>query len=389
VNHYYLYLFDPEFGPAFLKICGYAPWSGKVWLNGHEWAKRQLEKRGLAFTALHNGFRTVADPLLLQQLCDQLGPREIEAFLQRCTERLPLPMNAADRAAGYRYRLSLMQVEVSDTRVFDRPLRGRQWFEATIRDQLSLGRPSEVALLFERRISRRTPGRFLTRVIHEDTTPALKIEYKRCTVKQYLKQGRALRTETTVNDTYDLDIGRSLANLARLREAGDQINARLLAHERTGEEARLAGSDLAELVLPRHAAGRRVPALRFGDPRVIALLAALVQLCYQAAGFRHAQLRRSVAALLGCAPEEYSRAQMTYDLGRLLAHGFIERERGRHRYRLTTNGLRVAGCLTKLNDRLLAPALVRATQTSPPHHSRWAAFDAALDALSAEAQIAA
>ncbi len=389
VNHYYLYLFDEQFGPAFLKICGYAPWSGKVWLNGHEWAKRQLITAGVAFEPLDNGFRTVADPAALQRICGRLGPREVEAFLGRWTGRLPLPMNAADRADGYRYRLSLMQVEISDTRVFDRPLRGRQWFEATIRDQLSLGRPSEVALLFERQVRRTTPGRFLTRIIHQDTTPALKIEYKRCTVKQYLKGGRALRTETTVNDTYDLDIGRSLANLARVREAGDRINARLLTHERTGEEARLAGSDLSELVLPHRVQGRRVPSLRFGDPRVIALLAALVQLCYQAAGFRHAQLRRSIAALLGCAPEEYSRAQMTYDLGRLVAHGFIEREQGTHRYRLTPHGARVAGCLTKLNDRLFAPALARATQGSPPHHPRWAAFDGALDALFQDAQVAA
>jgi hypothetical protein len=208
-------------------------------------------------------------------------------------------------------------------------------------------------------------------------------------VKQYLKGGRALRTETTINDTYDLDIGRSLANLGRVREAGDEINARLLARERTGEEARLAGSDLSELVLPHRAGARRVPALRFGDPRVSALLAALVQLCYQAAGFRSAQLRRSVAALLGCAPEEYTRARMTYDLGRLAAHGFIEREPGTHRYGLTARGARVAGLLTKFNDRLLAPALARATQGSPPHHSQWAAFDAALVALTAEAQIAA
>jgi hypothetical protein len=158
VNHYYLYLNDEEFGPSFLKICGYAPWSGKVWLNGHEWAKRQLTKAGVSFEPLDNGFRAVADPAALQRICRELGPREIEGFLARCTQRLPLPMNAQDRSDGWRYRLSLMQVEISDTRVFDRPLRGRQWFEATIRDQLSLGRPQEVALLFERTVSRRTPG---------------------------------------------------------------------------------------------------------------------------------------------------------------------------------------------------------------------------------------
>jgi len=90
---------------------------------------------------------------------------------------------------------------------------------------------------------------------------------------------------------------------AAARPAAVRGHTRLSAHERTGEEARLAGSDLGELVLPRRANSRRIPAPRFGDPRVIALLAAPVQLCYRAAGFRHAHLRHSVAALLGCVPQ--------------------------------------------------------------------------------------
>ena len=45
VNHYYFYIDDQDFGPLFIKICSYAPWSMKLCLNGHEWAKRQLEKK--------------------------------------------------------------------------------------------------------------------------------------------------------------------------------------------------------------------------------------------------------------------------------------------------------------------------------------------------------
>jgi predicted MarR family transcription regulator len=142
-------------------------------------------------------------------------------------------------------------------------------------------------------------------------------------------------------------------------------------------------------VLPRRQGTRRIPALRFGDPRVIALFAALLQLSYQAAGFRHAQLRRSVAALLGRALEGYSTAQMTYDLARLAAHGLIERQARTHRYRPTAEGLRIAAILTKLNDRLLAPALARATAIASPHQPRWESFDRALRGLCEDAQLAA
>jgi len=186
VNQYYLYILDDEFGPSFIKYSGYAPWCGRVWLNGHEWAKRQLGKRGIAFEPLDNGFRSVADPSALAEICAGLGPREVDQFFDRWTTALPSPLGPQDRADGYRYSLSLLQVEVADTLVFDRPMRGRQFFEALLRNELALGRPSQISLLFGRRITRATPGHFRTRIIDEDTTVAMQVEYKRATLKQYL-----------------------------------------------------------------------------------------------------------------------------------------------------------------------------------------------------------
>ena len=390
VNQYYLYIRDAEFGRSFIKFSSYAPWGGRLYLNGHEWAKRQLGKRGVRFRSLDNGFLSVADAGALAEVCAALGPNQISAYFARWSTALPLPIGPAERRDGYEYRLSMLQVEVADTRVFDRPLRGRQWFEAVIRDQLSLGRPSEVSLLFGRRISRRTPGTFRTKVIHLDTAPAIRIQYKRCAVKQYLKEGRALRTETTFDGPAEVDIGTSLRNLPRVVALGQEINARLLEHERASEEARLSGRDLAALVLPGRQDGRRIPALRFGDPRVSALLAALSQLGFEAAGFRHAQFRRSVAVLLGGEPEEYTRARATYDLARLRAHRLVSHAPRRHRYRLTADGLTVAAFLTKLNDRVLAPGLAHCTgERSPAPSPTWGRFDQLLDQLCRDAQLAA
>src|SRR5580692_13028877 len=78
VNHYYFYIDDADFGPLFLKICSYAPWGIKLCINGHEWAKRQLDKRGIGYEALDNGFLSCADPVRLQQICDSLGPEDID-----------------------------------------------------------------------------------------------------------------------------------------------------------------------------------------------------------------------------------------------------------------------------------------------------------------------
>src|SRR5215212_3488319 len=184
VAHYYVYFVDEEWGPGFLKICGYAPYTLKLCLNGHEWAKRQLTQQGIAFEALDNGFRSCADPVALQALCDRLGPADFQACLDRWLAKLPLPLGAADRRAGFEYQVSILQLEVSRTQVFDRPLRGREFFEEVIRDHLDLGRPSRVQLLFDRKIVKTTPGKFATRIITDRVIPSLHVQYKRCDVKQ-------------------------------------------------------------------------------------------------------------------------------------------------------------------------------------------------------------
>jgi len=57
VTCYYFYLWDADFGPAFIKVCAYFPYPAKIWVNGHEWAKRQAARAGIAFTELPAGSR--------------------------------------------------------------------------------------------------------------------------------------------------------------------------------------------------------------------------------------------------------------------------------------------------------------------------------------------
>ncbi|MCW3820465.1 hypothetical protein ONA91_39145 [Micromonospora sp. DR5-3] len=121
VTCYYFYLWDTDFGPAFIKICAYFPYPGKIWFNGHEWAKRQAAKAGISFRELSNGFAACEDPHALQDICDRLGPGTITVFAERWSARLPLPFTPADRAAGYWWDISMRQIEVAKTIVFTAP----------------------------------------------------------------------------------------------------------------------------------------------------------------------------------------------------------------------------------------------------------------------------
>jgi hypothetical protein len=392
VNHYYIYVIDPEWGPAFIKICGYAPYTMKLCLNGHEWAKRQLQRQRLPFTALDNGFLSCATPDTLQTTCNRLTEADVEAFFTRWLTQVPLPLTAAHHARGFTYQLSMLQVEVSRTQVFDRPLRGREFFERVIRENLDLGRPDQVQLLFPRKITRATPGRFTTRVITTGVNPSLHIAYKRCHIKQYFKEERALRTETTFNDTYDFGIGRRLSNLSYLRTLGDHINRRVLETESLADDCGLAPAQLADLVQPTQTAdGLPAPALKFGQPRVTAVLNALCHFLWTADGLTNAQLRPLVASLLGTS---YTTRQMGYDLRRLTRKGVVKRLDHQKRYVLTPYGRRVALFLTKVHARVLRPGLQAldltfTTQVPPALRTTFTALDHAIDAHVAEAHIAA
>ncbi|MCI0688889.1 MAG: hypothetical protein L0Y54_16905, partial [Sporichthyaceae bacterium] len=165
INHYYFYGVDDDFGPFFLKFCSYFPYTARLCINGHEYAKRQAAKVGIGFEPLDNGFAAVADPGAVQAICDGLTEDRIDALLRKWLARLPHPFTATDRAAGYRYDISVLQAEFSLTQMLDTPVSGRIFFEQVIRDNLDLGRPDRVSLIFARRVPRNTPGRFRTRVI--------------------------------------------------------------------------------------------------------------------------------------------------------------------------------------------------------------------------------
>ncbi len=356
VNHYYIYAVDRDFGPFFLKFCTYFPFNAKLCLNGHEYAKRQLARKGIAFEALDNGILSCADPARLQQICDGLSAEKIDSLLRKWLRLLPHPFTGADRQAGYRYDISILQAEFSLTQVLDRPVHGRLFFEQVIRENLDLGRPEEVRLIFNRKITRRTPGSFRTRIVTHDVTPSLNVYYKNTRIKQYHKENRALRTETTINNTYDFGIGKRLHNLARLRAVGFAANRRLLEIERLSHDCMLTEETFQSINGAVTAGAQRASGLRFADPRAHQLLQALIVFRQIADGFRCNDLRRHLAALSGRAPEQISQGAMSYQLRRLRLHGFIKRPPKSFRYLVTDFGWRAALFFTQAYNRILRPA---------------------------------
>jgi hypothetical protein len=398
INFFYFYCVDADFGPFFLKFGTYFPYTAKLYLNGNEWAKRQAAKAGIGFTPLDNGFAACDDVAAVQAICDSLGPTQIDALLRKWLRILPHPFTPQDEAAGYRYELSVLQAEFSLTQMLDRPVSGRIFFEQVLHDNLDIGRPDQVSLVFHRRIIRTgqhaTPGRFRTRVITAGVVPSLHIDYKNTKIKQYHKEGRALRTETTINDTHDFGLSKRLTNLPALRQIGFSANRRLLGVQRLSHDPIRGAATFTHLTAPIITdTGARIPGLRFGDPRVHALLQALLIHRLLPHGFTNRDLRALVAPLLGTPTEDITAGKMTYDLRRLRAHGLIARIPHTRRYQITDTGLTQALLFTHAHDHLLRTGLAEITDPDPPAPSRLRAADrayhAAFDELARYAHLAA
>jgi hypothetical protein len=354
VGVYYFYVLDQDFGPGFIKICTYFPYPAKVWLNGHEWAKRQAMRAGIPLQALSNGFASSPEPRRLQKVCEGFHPRHVQAFFDRWMKVIPTPLSEADRGAGYWWELSMRQVEVSRTLVFDDPRRARSFFQALLAENIDIGRPEQVAVVFARQVRKTTKEPFRTRVFSAGSDVKIDFAYKHSRVKQYLKDGRALRIEAVINKPSDLGVLARLEHLPLLIAKARAVNQRLLMIERAGQSCAIGSALFERIHQPYHREGQRTGALRFGDQRAMALAGALHSVLHAVTGFTNKSLRGHVAGALG---QDYSASKMSYDLRRLRLHGLIRRLPHSNTYILTPEGIRVAVFYSKLQNRLLRPLL--------------------------------
>jgi len=395
VSCVYFYLWDEQMGAAFIKVTTYFPYPMKIWVNAHEWAKRQATAAGIEFTALSNGFAATDDPAALQAICDRFGPGAVRVFAEYWWARLPLPLTAADRAGGYWWELAMRQVEFSRTIVFTAPRHARAFFEALVADNLDLGRPDQVEIIFgrktrpRRRIRRAQNGPEVFKTVIDTRTHGVTVNvfFKHSRAKQYLKDGRAMRIETVVNDTTDLGVLRRLDHFDELAAKARDVNRRIVDAERVGQGAVLASPAFERIAHPSLVDGRRTPALRFGDPRVQALAGALAHTVSAATGITNRSLRAQMPDLLG---GTYSSAQASYDLTRLRLKGLIARLPGRNLYRITPDGQRFAVFYTKLHNRLLRPLMAADAPPAPlPLRQALRAIDRHIDDYLDQARIRA
>jgi hypothetical protein len=259
---------------------------------------------------------------------------------------------------GLFYRYSINQIEYSHNIIFNEDAALEHLFERLTDQNRRIGRPDTISMIFDKRITCRYNGKLQTTIdTRNNPVPVIKSWYKKAFIKQYAKSGRVLRSEFCINDTYDINIGRSLNNLPDIwkksqvimnhyLEALDNI---LLSFLDKGIAFALSETTVV--------GNRRIPGIKLDNRRLMAVLEAVEQFPNLVNGFTNQTLREQVANLLGISVQEYSPSQMQYDLSKLQAKGLVEKMPTQNRYVLTRVGFQICVLITKLRRFILEPLL--------------------------------
>jgi hypothetical protein len=364
---YYFYLNDPQCGRMFLRICPYFPHNIRLWMNGHNWLACRLQQEGIAFTKHHNLIVDCADPERLQALADSFGPDDLRNPVAQWLTRLLPVFSPAERQQGFVHQLYMTQMEYCHNLIFHKPTAVHRLLDRLMDANRALGHPNKLAAVFGRarfQADTRTGQTVIRMTQARDTV--ISSSYGKTSIKQYVKDQVALRTESTSYQLKDLGVPKNVDHLAALRTILATANER---YENAQQDILATYVDRGELQQLRQpsvsANGRRVPGLHVDDPRLLAVLQALACFIYLSGKgcFRTPDLLTDVQKALD--HPDYRLSQLRYDLSKLRAKALLHRLPRSQAYQLTPDGYRLAVLYLKLYHRLYAPLTAGIRDPSP------------------------
>ena len=361
VQQYNFYLQDSEWGPMFVRVCPYFPFSARICLNQHYWLAQKMQQAGIRFCQTGNAFRRCGDPAALQEIADSLTAKDLLRCGHKWLKRLIPFFRASERRAhGCWHQLFFAQVEYCDNLIFRRRAALDQLGDRLLDANRNLGRPDKLTVIFGRRISKHYPGKLQTEI--EDLhlgNPVMRSYYKNGFAKHYVRDHDVLRFEAASNDVKgDYGINKAVKNLVPLREKQQGITERYQNVQQDILETFLNRGELRKLGEPTlRPNGKRIPGLKLDHARQLAVMSSLVRFSHVAAGdtFSTAELQAAAAEALGISAEQCPLAALRYELWKLRAKGLVEKLPHSRRYQLLPNGYRICLLFLKLFDKIYAP----------------------------------
>jgi hypothetical protein len=360
VVQYNFYISDERWGPMFVRMCPYLPFSARVCLNQHHWLAQRMREEGIDFQQCTNAFLRCANPARLQELSDSLTPRDLLTCGQKWLATFtPFFTERERKQGGCQHRLFFAQVEYCDNLIFRRRAALDQMGERLLDANRTIGQPNKITVIFGRKITRQYRGKLQTVIEDLDLpNPVIRSHYGNGFLKQYVRDHVLLRTEPASNNVADYGVKKAVENLPQLRK---KISAVIDNYHNVQQDILETFVDRGQLrklaqptVMPN---GKRIPGLKLDHPRQLALMHALVRFSHIAAQrtFTTPEIYGDTLTALDASPKQYSLASLRYDLSKLRAKGLVEKVPKSRRYRLLPEGYSICLVFLKLFERIYAP----------------------------------
>ena len=360
VNQYNFYVNDPHWGPMFVRMCPYFPFSARVCLNQHHWLAIRMRAEGIDFQQCANAFLRCGNPVRLQELADSLTTRD----LLQCGRKwlaafTPFFTDKERKQAGCQHRLFFAQVEYCDNLIFRRRAAVDELVQRLLDLNRNIGQPKRITTIFGRKVTKEYKGKLQSVIEDLDLpNPVIRSHYGHGFAKQYVRDNRLVRTEPATNNVYDYGVNKDVENLPQLRQRMAEIIDNYHNAQQDVLETFIDRGQLRKLaepsILPN---GKRIPGLKLDHPRQLAVMHSLVRFAHIAAGgkFTTADLYGPALEALGFTKSQYSLASLRYDLYKLRAKGLVEKIPHSRRYRLVGKGYSICVAFLKLFEKIYAP----------------------------------
>lgn len=360
VNQYNFYLNDKHWGPMFVRMCPYFPFSARVCLNQHYWLANRMREQKIDFQQCKNAFLRCSHPQQLQALADSLTARDLlQCGLKWLATFTPFFTERERREAVCQHRLFFAQAEYCDNLIFFRRAALDQLGQRLLDMNRTIGQPKKITIIFGRRVTKEYKGKLQTVIEDLDLpNPVIRSHYAHGFAKQYVRDNRLLRTEPATNDVRDYGVNKNVENLPQLRQRMSAIIDNYHDAQQDILETFVDRGQLRKLAEPTTLAnGKRIPGLKLDHPRQLAVMHALVRFANIAAGagFLSTDIYIPTLKALGANRSQYSLASLRYDVSKLRAKGLVEKIPHSRRYRLIGKGYSICLIFLKLFERIYAP----------------------------------
>jgi hypothetical protein len=383
VKHYYFHILDPDWGHVTIRMSGHPPFGAQVILNGHDYVACQARRAGLRFQKEDNCFTAVTDAAHLAQLADTLRAPDIIGPLRQVCERwiysscLCFALDAEEQMrSNFHYDYSVYQVEYSRNLLFQHGSQLEQLFQGLVDRTRSWLDVKRVQTIFGykrrpfRHGQRRAQPRFevvVERPVYDLTV--FKLHFGKLTVKLYTKGERVLRSEAIVHNTKALHCGRSLPKFPQIVTELADILQRFLDALDCVDSAFIADDTFDQLAQPGCVGQTRVAGVNLDNPRMRAVIEAVLALAAAPKGFLVAAVAAKVCEIRGLDTAAYRARHAAYDLKKLRGKNWVRTIARSRSYEVVPEGLQAMTAILVLRDKVIKPVLAataRPSHTEPP-----------------------